>query len=113
RSDRGGAPQLALPARPAHRRLPGHRAAVHRLKARTSRGPSVMPAEWERHDATWLVWPQNTSDWPGRFGPIPWVYAEIIRKVAGGERVELLVDDAATERRARRILERAGAPLGQ
>jgi agmatine deiminase len=81
------------------------------LKPRALPRRSVMPAEWERHDATWLVWPQNTSDWPGRFGPIPWVYGEIVRKVAPGERVELLVGDAATEKRARRSLERVGAPM--
>jgi agmatine deiminase len=72
-----------------------------------------MPAEWEAHDATWLAWPHNVSDWPGRFGPIPWVYAEIVRKVAVGERVELLVDGAAGESRARRALARVGAPAEQ
>jgi agmatine deiminase len=72
-----------------------------------------MPAEWEPHDATWLSWPHNTSDWPARFGPIPWVFAEIVRKVAAGERVELLVGDASLEARARRALERVGAPLPQ
>ena len=50
-----------------------------------------MPAEWEPHEATWLGWPHNLSDWPGRFAPIPWVYAEIVRKLAEGERVRILV----------------------
>ncbi|HEV8048576.1 MAG TPA: agmatine deiminase family protein, partial [Terriglobales bacterium] len=36
-----------------------------------------MPAEWEPHDATWLAWPHYRDDWPGKFEPIPWVYAEI------------------------------------
>jgi agmatine deiminase len=71
----------------------------------------LMPAEWEAHEATWLAWPHNVSDWPGRFGPIPWVYAEIVRKVAAGERVELLVDGAAAEAKARRTLVRVGAPM--
>ena len=22
-----------------------------------------MPAEWEPHRATWLVWPHNPTDW--------------------------------------------------
>lgn len=51
----------------------------------------VMPAEWEPHDATWIAWPHNEADWPGKFGPIPWVFAEIIRILARGERVHLLV----------------------
>ena len=70
-----------------------------------------MPAEWEPHDATWLAWPHNAEDWPGKFQPIPWVYAEIIGHLARVEDVHLLADDAAAEKRARGILRRAGAPL--
>jgi agmatine deiminase len=68
-----------------------------------------MPAEWERHSATWLAWPHYHGDWPGRFEPIPWVYAEIIRNLAKHERVELIVSSASAARQARRILERADA----
>ena len=68
-----------------------------------------MPAEWEPHDATWLAWPHHRDDWPGKFEPIPWVYAEIIRHLARDERVELIVNDAASEKRARKILDRANA----
>ena len=68
-----------------------------------------MPAEWEPHAATWLAWPHFKDDWPGKFGPIPWVYAEIIRHLARHERVELIVNDAASEKRARTILDRANA----
>ena len=68
-----------------------------------------MPAEWEPHDATWLAWPHHRDDWPGKFEPIPWVYAEIIRHLARRERVELIVNDAASEKRARKVLERANA----
>jgi agmatine deiminase len=68
-----------------------------------------MPAEWETHAATWLAWPHNREDWPGKFEPIPWVYAEIIRNLARHERVEVIVNDAASERRARKVLEQANA----
>jgi len=68
-----------------------------------------MPAEWEPHDATWLAWPHYRDDWPGKFEPIPWVYAEIIRHLARHERVELIVNDAASEKRARTVLDRASA----
>ena len=70
-----------------------------------------MPAEWERHEATWLAWPHNPEDWPGKFQAIPWVYAEIVRLLSARERVHILVDDAKAEVRARGILERAGAHL--
>jgi agmatine deiminase len=68
-----------------------------------------MPAEWEPHAATWLAWPHNRNDWPGKFEPIPWVYAEVIRNLAPNERVELVVQDAATEGKARKVLNKAGA----
>jgi len=68
-----------------------------------------MPAEWEPHAATWLAWPHNAEDWPGKFAPIQWVYADIIRHLARRERVELLVQDAEAEAKARRILKRANA----
>jgi agmatine deiminase len=68
-----------------------------------------MPAEWEPHAATWLAWPHFGGDWPGKFDPIPWVYAEIIRHLARHERVELIVNDAAAVKKAQRILERADA----
>lgn len=68
-----------------------------------------MPAEWEPHAATWLAWPHYQGDWPGRFEPIPWVYAEIIRNLAKHERVELIVNNALATRQARKVLERADA----
>ena len=68
-----------------------------------------MPAEWEPHEATWLAWPHYRDDWPGKFEPIPWVYAEIIRQLARHERVEVIVNDVASEKRARKVLDRANA----
>jgi agmatine deiminase len=68
-----------------------------------------MPAEWSPHTATWIAWPHNAADWPGRFQPIPWVYAEIVRHLSRVERVHILVQDAEAERRVRGILRRAGA----
>ncbi len=68
-----------------------------------------MPAEWEPHAATWLAWPHYHGDWPGKFEPIPWVYAEIIRHLTKHERVELIVRNSAVAKQARRILERASA----
>lgn len=72
-----------------------------------------MPAEWEPHRATWLGWPHNATDWPGRFAPIPWVYGEIVRKLASAETARILVNSAAHEKQARRVLEKVGAPLAK
>ena len=72
-----------------------------------------MPAEWERHEATWLAWPHNPEDWPGKFQPVPWLYAEIVRLLAAREDVHLLVEDERAESRVRGMLERAGADLGR
>jgi agmatine deiminase len=68
-----------------------------------------MPAEWEPHESTWMAWPHFRGDWPGKFEPIPWVYAEIIRNLARHERVDLIVNSAHAERRACAVLEKADA----
>lgn len=67
-----------------------------------------MPAEWEPHEATWIAWPHNINDWPGRFAPIPWVYADIVKHLHRHERARILVQDEALEKRARRMLQRVG-----
>jgi len=72
-----------------------------------------FPAEWEPHAATWIGWPHNTSDWPGKFAPIPWVYGEIVRRIAPGEIVRILVNSAAHEQQARRVLTRVGVDTGR
>ncbi len=75
--------------------------------------PYRMPAEWERHAATWLTWPQRRSDWPGKFDPIPWVYAEIVRHLARHERVMIIVNTFPIRERVRKLLLRYGIPLEQ
>lgn len=70
-----------------------------------------MPAEWEPHAATWIAWPHERSDWPGKFEPIQWVYAEIVRKLTRVERVRILVQDAAVTERARKMLGKVEADL--
>ena len=55
-----------------------------------------MPAEWEPHRATWIGWPHHRPDWPGKFEPVPWVYAEIVRVLHRHERVEILCHGEAT-----------------
>jgi agmatine deiminase len=82
-----------------------------------SSGPSPaargysMPAEWEAHEATWLGWPHNPTDWPGKLDTIRWVYGEMVRRIASGETVRLLVNSRADAAKAKVYLSRAGANL--
>jgi agmatine deiminase len=66
-----------------------------------------MPAEWEPHEATWIAWPHQRDDWPGKFEAVPWVYAEIVRHLHPSEEVRILVNGPAGERRARDVLKKA------
>ncbi len=68
---------------------------------------SRLPAEWEKHEATWIGWPHNTEDWPGKFSPIPWVYSEIVRRISPGEKVRIFVEDKTHEKKARNVLKAA------
>jgi len=70
-----------------------------------------MPPEWERHEATWIAWPHHRNDWPGKFQSIPWIYADIVRHLVGGERARIIVNDGAHQRSAERTLKQAHVPL--
>jgi agmatine deiminase len=72
-----------------------------------------MPAEWEPHSATWLGWPHERSDWPGKMPVIEWVYGEMIRKLAAAETVRLCVNSAADEKRARAVIDLSGGNLAK
>ncbi len=62
-----------------------------------------LPAEWEPHEATWLAWPHEKSDWPGKFAPIPWLYGEIVRHLARVELVRILIKDESAEHAAKKF----------
>jgi len=70
-----------------------------------------MPAEWESHEATLLSWPHEITDWPGKFAPIPWAFAEIARRLASTEKVILIVENRAAENRVRSILKKSDVHL--
>lgn len=70
-----------------------------------------MPAEWVEHRATWLAWPHEQSDWPGKFQAIPWVFAEVARHLQEGERIRILIASELEQKRASRALVRAGVSL--
>jgi agmatine deiminase len=70
-----------------------------------------MPAEWERHEATWLAWPHHEADWPGKMEAVRWVYGEMVRKISPGELVRMLVRHRAERTLAANCLKRAGCDL--
>ncbi len=70
-----------------------------------------MPAEWEPHAATWLAWPHEPADWPGKFGAVPWVTAELARHLQEAERIRLIVRDRGERARASRALADSGVSL--
>jgi agmatine deiminase len=71
----------------------------------------TFPAEWEKHEATWLGWPHNASDWPGKFEIIPWIYGEMVRKISAGEKINLIVRHKKDEAHARHIFSHVGVDL--
>lgn len=73
----------------------------------------MMPAEWAPHVRTWLAWPHLRSDWPGKFVPVPWVFAEIARHITSSERLGLVVKDADTRQQAIDVLQRTCVDLKQ
>jgi agmatine deiminase len=70
-----------------------------------------MPAEWEPHAATWIAWPHNHDDWPGKFAPNPWVYTEIVRHLSRFEEVRIVVRGATMKRRVSDQLDSVGINL--
>lgn len=73
-----------------------------------------MPAEWERHDSTWLSWPHNKTTWPGRLlAGVEGIYLDMISALCAGERVNLLVPTAAAARRVRTLADRRGVPASR
>jgi agmatine deiminase len=70
-----------------------------------------FPGEWEKHEVTWLGWPHNASDWPGKFETIPWVYGEMVRKISTGENIRLIVRHKADENFARHVFKHVGVDL--
>jgi len=66
-----------------------------------------MPAEWAPHQGTFLGWPHELTDWPGKFAPIPWAFADIVRHLARVECVFLLVENAAAQSAVKSILNKS------
>jgi agmatine deiminase len=71
-----------------------------------------MPAEWEPHRGTWLSWPHKEASWPGKFRPIPPIFARMVALLADHEEVHINVAGPPMEEDVRRLLADAGADSG-
>lgn len=68
------------------------------------------PAEWEEHASTWITWPHNPDDWPGKFEPIPWIYVEIVRWLQYSEPVHILVQNEHEREQIKHLLAQSNVP---
>ncbi len=67
-----------------------------------------MPAEWESHDSTWVAWPKDPLTFPEEIiGKVEETYRVMVTSLSLGERVNVLVDDDAMERRASQLIGRS------
>lgn len=71
----------------------------------------AMPAEWTRHRATWLAWPHNLETWPTHLEKVREVWLRMICALSPHEKVNLLVNDSATEHDVLARLQSAKADL--
>ncbi len=69
------------------------------------------PAEWEPQAATWLAFPHNRTDYPGKLRLVQWAYGEIIRRLADRQPVHVVVQDTTLQAQAQSMLRRVGASL--
>ena len=58
-----------------------------------------MPAEWEPQKSTWIAWPHNKEDWPGKFNKIPRVFSKIISELSKFQLVNILIKDKSEQKK--------------
>lgn len=88
--------------------------SAHRSPRATPRALGYrMPAEWAPHAGTWVAWPHRRDDFPGRFEPVPFAMAEIVRHLTPHEPVRIVVGSASQEARARLLLDTDGVDLAR
>ncbi len=72
-----------------------------------------FPAEFSKHEATWLSWPHKEASWPGTIHKIFPYYAQFIKEIAKYERVRINVSDEAMRQSALKHITAAGADLSK
>lgn len=72
-----------------------------------------MPAEWAPHRGTWLSWPHKEASWPGKFEPVPAIFARMVRELAAHEEVHINVAGAEMEAQVGSMLRESGVPAAR
>jgi len=72
-----------------------------------------FPAEFAKHEATWLSWPHKEASWPGKIESIYPSYCLFVKYLAQSEKVRINVANSAMEVFAKTHLESAGVNMNQ
>jgi agmatine deiminase len=72
-----------------------------------------FPAEWEKHEATWLTWPHLDDSFPGKVESVYPSYLEFIKQVSLGERVRINLPDEHQKTVLTQMLELIDVDLAQ
>ena len=72
-----------------------------------------MPAEWEKHDALWLAWPDNRETFPYRLAKVEETFLQMIKLVHRGEKINLFVRNHKKEQEVTNLLEKNDVNLGK
>ncbi|MBN2213298.1 MAG: agmatine deiminase family protein [Bacteroidales bacterium] len=72
-----------------------------------------FPAEWERHEATWLTFPFHEGSFPGKMNDILPSYMTLLKTISMGEKIRLIVQDEQTEQKVIRLLYEHGIDQNQ
>ena len=72
-----------------------------------------FPAEFAKHEATWLSWPHKEASWPGKINTIYPSYTQFIKELTKGEIVRININDEAMKAFALKHLQKAGVDLSK
>ena len=70
-----------------------------------------MPAEWERHDSTWMSWPYDQMTFPNRVKKVESAYVKMILSLSKNETINLFVTGLKMKERVRKLFKKKGADL--
>ncbi|MEO6838529.1 MAG: agmatine deiminase family protein [Ginsengibacter sp.] len=72
-----------------------------------------FPAEFAKHEATWLSWPHKEASWPGKIESIYPSYVQFIKELTLGEKVCINVNDEAMKADALLHLQKENVDLSK
>ena len=63
-----------------------------------------LPAEWEKHEATWLTFPWCNDSFPGKMDAILPSYLNFIKTISRGEKVRININDTTLKTKVEGLL---------